>query len=242
MRSVLQREKVQLKYYLKKRHTFGKMLMEIQDMNGNVIKTLGTGKAKGINIVKWDYRMKQPKVAKGKTFSFGGFTSPTVEAGIYKAVLKKGKETYEQKFVVAYDTNSDLTKEDRAFKYKTIMKLYDMTQDLAYMVYELDAISEKATAQNNTDLVTKLNDLKETLVITTGDNYVGSAEPQLREKLSDIFSKIERSYDKPSQAELESIEIIESRFNKAKKSYSKIKKKVKFLNELELKSFEEFVK
>jgi len=233
---------VQLKYYLKKRHTFGKMVMEIQDMNGNVIKTLGTGKSKGINIVKWNYRIKQPKVAKGKTFSFGGFTSPTVEAGIYKAVLKKGKETYEQKFVVVYDKNSDLTEEDRAFKHKTTMKLYDMTQDLAYMVYELDAISEKATALNNSNLATKLNDLKETLVITTGDNYVGSAEKQLREKLSDIFSKIAGSYDKPSSAELESIEIIEDRFNKATKVYNKIKKKVKFLNELKLKSFDEFVK
>ncbi|MCF6350658.1 MAG: hypothetical protein L3J23_06445 [Flavobacteriaceae bacterium] len=233
---------VQIKYYLKKRHTFGKMILEIQDLEGNIISTLGAGKSKGINIVNWNYNIKQPKVAKGKTFSFGGFSSPKVQAGTYKAVLKKGKETFKHQFEVVYDKNSDLTKEDRVFKHKTTMKLYDMTQELAYIVYELDAITKKATSLNNTKLLTKLNDLKETLVITTGDNYVGSAEKQLREKLADLFSKISNSYDKPSSAELENIQIIEDRFNAASKSFLKIKKKVKFVKELNLKTFEEFVK
>ena len=100
---------VQLKYFLKKRHTFGKMTMEVQDMNGSVISSLGPGKSKGINIVNWNYRIRNPKVAKGKTFSFGGFTSPLVEAGKYKVVLKKGKDTYEHNFEVMYDPKSLLS-------------------------------------------------------------------------------------------------------------------------------------
>lgn len=44
--------------------------MEVQDMNGSVISSLGPGKSKGINIVNWNYRIRNPKVAKGKTFSF----------------------------------------------------------------------------------------------------------------------------------------------------------------------------
>ncbi|MFT7065910.1 MAG: photosystem II stability/assembly factor-like uncharacterized protein, partial [Sediminicola sp.] len=74
---------VQIKYYLKKRHTFGKMAMEVQDLEGNKIMELGPGKSKGINIVKWGYTRNVPKVAKGKTFSFGGFTAPKVPAGTY---------------------------------------------------------------------------------------------------------------------------------------------------------------
>ena len=229
----------QIKYYLKKRHTFGKMTMEIQDMDGNTVTELGPGKSKGINIVNWNYKIKQPKVAKGKTFSFGGFTSPKVEAGTYKVVMKKGKETYEHNVELIYDPKSNLTANDRALKHKTTMKMYDMTQDLAYMVYELDAILEKAQKKKTIAALTKL---KESLVITTGDNYVGSAEPQLREKMADLYSKIANSYDKPSSAELENLSIIEDRFSKAKNDYAKIKKKVKFLDELDLKSFEEFVK
>lgn len=233
---------VQLKYYLKKRHTFGKMTLEIQDMQGNVISKLGPSKTKGINIVNWNYSMKQPKIAKGKTFSYGGFTTPKVPAGTYKAVLKKGKDIYEHEFDIVYDTNSDLTKEDRAFKQKTVMKLYNMTQNLAYLVYQLDAIQEKATELKNTKLATKLNTLKETLVITTGDNYTDTAEPQLREKMSDIFSKISNSYDKPSSAELETVQVIEDRFAKATKDFNKMKKKITYLKELGLKSFEDFIK
>jgi hypothetical protein len=59
----------QIKYYLSKRHTFGKMTMDIYDMNGKWINNLNPGKQKGINIVEWDFVMKAPKVATGKTFS-----------------------------------------------------------------------------------------------------------------------------------------------------------------------------
>ena len=233
---------VQLKYFLKKRHTFGKMTMKIQDMNSRVISSLGPGKSKGINIVNWNYRMKQPKVAKGKVFSYGGFTSPMVEAGKYKAVLKKGKDTYEHNFEVIYDPKSSLTKEDRTFKHATTMKMYDMIEELAYLVYELDAILVKAEALKKKKIVSKLMALKESLVVTTGDNYVGAAESQLREKMSDLYSKIATSYDVPSNSELESLEIISERFAKAKKRYSKIRKRVSFLEELKLKNFEDFVK
>lgn len=233
---------VQIKYYLKKRHTFGKMTLEIQDLNGKLISKVSAGKAKGVNIVSWNYSIKQPKLAIGKTFSNGGFATPNVEAGKYKAVLKKGKNTFEHEFEVVYDKNSDLTVSDRSFKHNTTMKLYNMTEELAYLVYELDAISEKAIELNNSKLVDKLTELKETLVVTTGDNYVGTAEPQLREKLSRIFSKVAGSYDKPSVTELENIQLIEDRFNKATKTFNKLKKKVSFLDKLNLKSFNEFVK
>lgn len=232
----------QIKYHLKRRHTFGKMTMEIQDKDGTVVSELGPGKSKGINIVNWNYRMKQPKVAKGKTFSFGGFTSPLVPAGTYTVVLKKGRDTFTQNIELVYDAKSKLSEKERAFKHATTMKMYNMTEELAYMVYELDAILEKGEELKKKKLVSKLTNLKESLVITTGDNYVGAAEPQLREKMSDLYSKIATSYDKPSNSELESLSIVEERFYKAKKDYAKIKKKAKFLKDLQLKSFDEFVK
>ena len=229
----------QIKYLLPKRHTFGKMTLEIQDMEGNMIVSLGPGKSKGINIVNWNFTIRQPKVAKGKTFSFGGFTSPKVKAGTYKAVLTKGKETFEHTFEVIYDKRSGLSSEDRELKYETTMKMYDMTQELAYLVYELDAILD--VSKDKKKLVTALNTLKETLVITTGDNYVSSAEPQLREKMADLYSKIASSYDKPSNAEFDNLSVIEERFNKANTDFEKLKKKAR-LKDFKIKTFEEFVK
>ncbi len=229
----------QIKYLLPKRHTFGKMTFEIQDMDGNIISTLGAGKSKGINIVEWSYSIRQPKTAKGKTFSFGGFTSPRVKAGQYKAVITKGKETFDHVFEVVYDEHAGLSAEDRELKFNTTMKMYDMTEQLAYLVYELDAILD-AVNKDNKKLATSLNALKETLVITTGDNYVGSAEPQLREKMADLYAKLAGSYDKPSSNELGSLSIIEERFETAKIDYEKLRKKAK-VDGLVLKSFDEFV-
>jgi photosystem II stability/assembly factor-like uncharacterized protein len=232
---------VQLKYFLKKRHTFGKMALEIQDMDGNFVAELGPGKSKGINIVKWNYTRKQPKVAKGKTFSFGGFTSPKVPAGTYKAVLTKGTETYEHTFELAYDKNSLLTQADRELKNSTTMQLYDMTQELAFLVYELDALLEQAQKNKDSKNTAKLNALKETLVITTGDNYVGAAEPQLREKMADLYSKLASSYDKPTSAELENKELITARFEKAKADFEKLKSNFLKKNTVELTDFDTFL-
>ena len=233
-------DNAQIKYYMKSRHTFGKMTMEIQDMQGNKVLDLEPGKAKGINIVEWGYTRRQPKMAKGKTFSTGGFTSPTVPAGKYKAIINKGRETFEYPFELVYAENG-ISAAAREAKQKTTMELYNMTESLAYLVYELDAFIAQAEAAGDTRDLRKLNALKETLVITTGDNYVGSAEPQLREKMGDLYSKVANSYDAPSAADLENLKLIRDRFEAAKKEFSALKPKVKGGEDLELDSFEEFL-
>ena len=226
----------QFKYLLPKRHTFGKMTMEIHDLEGNVISKLSPGKSKGVNIVRWNYTMKQPKVAKGKTLAFGGFTSPRVLAGTYKVVINKGRDKFEQEFEL---TNDPTTSVDSAyFKQKNdiVMSLYDLTQDLAYMVYQTDEMIEDSQGK----LKTKLMDLKKTLVITTGDNYVGAAEPELREKLANLYSKVADSYSVPSPNEMEYMEVILNLYSTAEKEFNRLKKKSKISFE-ELKSFDEFL-
>ena len=228
----------QIQYLLPKRHTFGKMTMEIQDMEGNKVTTLNPGKTKGINTVEWNYNMRTPKIAKGKTLSFGGFTSPTVPAGKYKVVIKKGRDTFEKTIDVTYKNNAGLNEDDRKFQHKTVMKLFNMTEELAYMVYVIDELILNENTNESTR--SELNELKKSLVITTGDNYVGAAKKQLREKMSDLYSKVASSYDKPSANELENLALIENEMKSANKRYSKILKKVSSTLIPE-KSFEDFI-
>ena len=79
------------------------------------------------------------------------------------------------------------------------------------------------------------------MVITTGDNYVGSAEPQLREKMAKLYSKVATSYDKPTASEMENLKVISSRFETAKADFAKIKNKYLKKQPLELKTFDEFL-
>ena len=228
----------QIQYLLPRRHTFGKMTMEIQDMEGNKVTTLNPGKTKGINTVEWNYNMRTPKIAKGKTLSFGGFTSPTVPAGKYKVVIKKGRDTFEKTIDVTYKNNAGLNEDDRKFQHETVMKLFNMTEELAYMVYVIDELILNENTNESTR--SELNELKKSLVITTGDNYVGAAKKQLREKMSDLYSKVASSYDKPSANELENLALIENEMKSANKRYSKILKKVSS-SLIPEKSFEDFI-
>ncbi|MBP2832940.1 hypothetical protein J8281_12155 [Aquimarina sp. U1-2] len=221
-------------YYLKKRHTFGKMTLSIQDKEGNEVVSLVPGKAKGINVVNWNFRKKGPKVAAGKTFTFGGFTAPRVAAGTYKVVLKKGKNEYTSTLTVKNDPASSITPDDRIAHKKLTQQLFDNMETLAYLVYKIDEhskVAEKliendpAAKKIATPVIEALTQLKETLVVTTGDNYVAEAEPQLREKLSQLYGEVANQFEKPSYAKIENQEILETRLNEAKVSYDKIKSK-----------------
>jgi hypothetical protein len=82
---------------------------------------------------------------------------------------------------------------------------------------------------------------------------VGAAEPQLREKLSDIYSKVASSFYKPNTAELGNLQAVETRFNNSKTEFKKIKdKELKKLTSLlnpenkfgtvPMKSYDEYIK
>jgi len=246
-------------YYLKGRHTFGKMGMEIFDKDGKKVADLTPGKSKGINVVDWNYRLKPPKVAKAKTLSFGGFTSPRLPVGVYTVKMTKGTNTYEHKIELKADPNSMHTDADRAAQYETTMKLYNMTEELASMVDQLDAMRDGTAdrlAKNAKlkklaePMLKEFDALKETLVVTKGDNYVGGAEPQFREKLAGLYSEVAGYAGRPSNAQMASITVLEGRFNEAKakvegfKSNQLIKLNAQLvklkLEEIKVRTFEEF--
>ncbi len=246
-------------YYLQKRHTFGKMKMDIYDSNDQFVTSLKAGKSKGINVVYWNFLKKPPKIAKGKTLSFAGFTAPRVPAGDYKVVMTKGKETYETSIKLKYAENG-IPIASRKAQEELTAKIYTLTEDLAYDVYEVDRwieIAEKTAKDHPAQqkmcngLADKLNGLRETLVVTTGDNYVGTAENQLRENLADLYGKIAGNYDKPSVSDLATFNSLRKLYDEKKGSLEalrgkEVKKLMSFLEKAEVnanvKSKEEFLK
>jgi len=248
-------------YYLNKRHTFGKMEMEVQDLDGNTIATLNSGKSKGVNIVDWTYTSRGPKIAEAKTISYGGFAVPRVPAGKYNVVLTKGKDTYTHPIELIYDPNTIVTEEGRKERQRMVKILFDMNEELAYTVYKMntsiktaeDLLKEDPKAKKVAQpVIDELNTLLKSMVITTGDNYVASAEPELREKLADLYSSVTNNYDKPTGAQMANYEAVKERYDTAMVKYENIhKKQVSKLEDyleknsktpLEFKTFEDFLK
>lgn len=248
-------------YYLSKRHTFGKMSMRVLDDKGNFVISLSPGKKKGINVVNWWYNMSMPVVATGKTLTFGGFFAPSVPAGTYTVEIVKGKEKYTTTIELIYDKNTVIATEERKQQQEVTMHLYNMTEELAYMVYEIDSYLNfgEESVKNNSSLkkthglmAKELETLKKTLVITTGDNYVGQAENELREDMGELFSTIGGYEGAPSPSHMENLKKIEAEMQTARGTFEKIKGKSlkKFLAASEklevklpeMKTYEEFVK
>jgi photosystem II stability/assembly factor-like uncharacterized protein len=220
----------QISYFLPKRHTFGKMTAEIVDLNGSLITKLEAGKQKGINTISWGFNSLAPKVAKGKGLFFAG--APTVKAGKYKVKITKGNEVFEKEIEVQYDPTSSFTLAERTEQQKVTKELFDIIQDLAYFVYQIDLWDEKTeeflkknSAPNKTvsKLGEELDALRKTVVVTTGDNYVGAAEPELKEKLNDIYGTIASYYGAPSSTQLENIASLKKDFDMARATFEKIK-------------------
>jgi len=219
-----------INYFLPKRHTFGKMVAEIVDMNGNLVAKLEAGKMKGVNTIEWGFNALAPKVAKGKGFSAAG--APTVKAGKYKVKITKGNEVFEKEIEVQYDPISTFTLSERAEQQRITLELFNFIQDLAYFVYNIDQWDEKVeefkkknSAPNKTvdKLAIELDALRDKLVVTKGDNYVGAGEPQLKEKLNDIYGTISSYYGAPSSTQLENIASLRKQFESAKSEFEKIK-------------------
>ena len=112
------------------------------------------------------------------------------------------------------------------------------------------AAAEKSESADVKAITDKLTALKETLVITTGDNYVGAAEPQLREKIADLYSKITQSFVAPSKSEMQNLALLEGMFDAAKETYRQLEQTdIPSLttlleaeqNKVDIKSFDDFV-
>jgi hypothetical protein len=229
-------------------------------MNDNYVTTLSPSKQKGLNVVYWNYQTSTPKTASGKTFSQGGMFAPRAAAGKYKVVIEKGKDTYSTTIDIEYPKNSVFTLAERKSQEETTRKLFAMNEELAYIVHQIDewtkhaekhAKSEPKLTKSGTKLAADLQKLKATMVITTGDNYVGRAENMLREDLGEIYSTIGSNFGPPTASQLENVKLIEDQMMDARNGWKAIqsgdlKKYIAMLPKLEIKdaeieTFEQYV-
>jgi photosystem II stability/assembly factor-like uncharacterized protein/ElaB/YqjD/DUF883 family membrane-anchored ribosome-binding protein len=208
----------QIVYYMKKRHTFGKMYVEIFDQSGNLLKELPAGKSGGINKVTMPTSLPKPKAAPtdNRMALFGSMSGPNLEEGTYKVVLTKGKQKYETSFELKYDENSPYTSEDRALQAETVMKLYDLTQDMAYVHHVLKSISDqsKELASANSKMAKKLKSLqskcdeyRNSLVAMGGDGYVNEGEA-IRERISNLYRQVIGYPGRPSQSQINRTDVL----------------------------------
>lgn len=200
-------------YYMKKRHIFGDMFVEVYDTDGELIKTLPAGKRKGISNVKWRMNMEKPKVPSSVQLLGWAMQGPSYPPGDYTVKIIKNKDTIQGVIKVEYDDNPHHTTADRDERHKYLMQAYSMLEDLAYLDNQIieirDQAGEKADSTTGSlqkklkSLSSEMADLRLRILATKEGRITG--EKRLREKIGDIYGGIISYQGKPTNSQIEGL-------------------------------------
>lgn len=226
-------------YYLKKRHIFGSMKLEVLDESGKVIKTLPTGKSRGLNRVHWNMRLKRPKVARAAGLNFSVDAGPMVPEGTYTVRLVKGKQTYTGKIKLIPNPVSAHPKADRKLRQETVWKLYHMQADLAFVADNVQGLMDqikkilknkvnkkaKSTLEN---FKKKLETYHQSIVQHKG---IMSGE-KLRAKVMGLYSSVIQYGGKPSDSQLYYLSVLKEKISEAESRYKTLTAQLSGVNKV----------
>lgn len=225
-----------IQYYLKDRVMSGDVKLDVYDAAGNLVQSIPGSKRKGINKVYWNQRMTPNKSAAGGTkMDMGGAIAPQVLPGTYTLKLTVGKETYTQPLVLQHDSsNARFTSEDRMAQNKAAMQLYGMQKELNTLIEKVNAdqkllkgYEDKLKNAKNKKLIQSYYESLEKLragLLATKQTSLFADEEQLRERLTELYSTIAGNETRPSNLQMERIDIIKKEINTASSQHEAISK------------------
>jgi photosystem II stability/assembly factor-like uncharacterized protein len=228
-------------YFMNKRHTFGKMAIEVYDQDGKLLKELPAGKSAGINVVEMTSTLERPKAAPSENPQAigGSIFGPNLPAGTYRVKVIKGKEEYTTSFTLKYPDDSPYSAEDRKVQQSATMRLYKITEDLAYIYAAQEDMAKQAKnavqknprlAKTVTPFIKEIEDQNSALVFRGGDFYINTDE-KLAELISEMYGQVSGYPGKPGDAQLERIVGLEEEMKKAKQKFDQLKgEKLKKIN------------
>ncbi len=183
-------------YYLKKRHIFGDMHIEIFDAEGNFVVELPASKRKGLNRVAWTVMKKPPKVPSSPSMAQFAMFGPFFDPGVYTVKLIKNSDAYEGTVELRLDPDSPYSDEDRMIRIKTINQGYKMLEDLAFtdakavnIMKDARKLAEEtkgATRKQLIQLADRLEEMHQEMVETKVGGISG--EEKLRGKIAILYA------------------------------------------------------
>ena len=213
----------QITYLMSKRHTFGKMYIEVLDQEGQVIQELPAGKSAGINIVQLPVRYPMPKAAptNNRMAMFGSMITPTLDEGVYTVRVHKGKQTFETTLELEQEAADRYPAEERKLQANTLKKLFDLTEQLGYVYYasgDLQAwadstagkVGSKKDQKGLQSLADHIQAWRDTLVALDGDGYVAESEA-IREEISTLYLEVSQYPGAPSLGQIRKTDLLQQR-------------------------------
>jgi photosystem II stability/assembly factor-like uncharacterized protein len=197
----------QIAYYLPARHLFGPMKVEILDSTGTVIATVPAGKRKGINRIGWGMRINPPRVARSPNPGGGAF-GPMVLPGTYTVRITSGDQVATSTITILHDTSSGISLAERKANVTALLRLYRLIEDLAFVVERMLTVRDSLLARSALapePLRSSMRALAQRLdsayytVVARKASLFADTEPQLREKLADLYAAVASYPGQPTE-------------------------------------------
>jgi len=203
-------------YYLKKRHVFGEMYLEIYNSDGELLKKLPAGNRKGINIVSVATVMDPPKVPKSPNILGEAAFGPAYPAGKYSVRLIKGSETYTTDLILHDSPDWKHPEADRKLQRETLMRAYALLEELAAVDQKIldtrDTLQSKALTakgkslkQINT-LITACDEMHEKISATQAGEGGITGQVRLRENIAEIYGAVNGYPGKPADLQIKALD------------------------------------
>lgn len=221
-------EAATIDYWLKKRHLFGDLKIEVLDGDGTLITTLPGRKRRGLNRVGWPMRLPAPKVPPA-TALVPAFQGPRVPEGTYTVRLTKGQEVLEGQVTLVPDPRNPHPREDRLLQQETALEIYRMLGELTYLADSVTDLRDQARdraaglqGKNRAELeafADSLDTLHQKLVVTEGGWISGKEE--LRERLGGLYGAVVGYEGRPSESQMQRMQQLGSELEAARTSFEK---------------------
>ncbi len=225
-------------YYLKRRHIFGDMHIELYDSTGKFIRKIAASPNRGINRVYFSLRMKPPHLPPAPNVIGFQIQGPQYSPGKYIVKVFKNGKVYETTIRLLANPRLPYTIADQHLRFHTIMNAYNMLEKLTYvdamtvdLMRQARQKAKKADAKTAKKLrafANQLETIHKTLVATKVGRITG--EERIREKLGSLYSDVMMFKGRPTQSQIDGINFLGSQIDKYEAQTQKIYQKLQKLN------------
>lgn len=190
-------------YVLRDRHSKGPFSITLKDSAGRVIRSIPASGRKGLNSVDIAIRQQAPITAASTVGgAFGSLFGPLLSEGTYTLEFVKQGTTATGTMRVITDTTLGHSIDDRRAQQTLMQELYDLTEELAITVAQLQQARDTLLARGGQNPVRDSIVALHALLVNTKEGMI-TGEEQLRERLSSLYGEINSYLGRPSNSHLQ---------------------------------------
>jgi len=210
-------------YFLKKRHIFGEMYIELYGADGKLMKKLPASPRKGINVVNVATSLDPPRVPRSPNILGEAAVGPNYEPGTYTIKLTKGDDTFTTKLVLNSPRNLSYAEADMKFQREILMKSYNMLERLASVDQKildtrdtLKAMSLNAKGGNLKNInaaIAECEKIHEKISATQPGEGGITGQVRLRENIAEVYGAVNGYLGRPTNLQTKALSLYDSQIN-----------------------------